>query len=170
MEVELAGDVGGPALPTIAAAPDGRTVYAAFVTRETGADFSEIAIAVSSDRGATWSAATPVAPGAAGTFYFQPQLAVDGAGRVAIFAFALARGAVDALLFVADPETLRFAAPVRVTSEPFDPALSTPVAGAKHGAWWIGDYQGLAATGDAFLPFWNDTRTGHLELFTAIVR
>jgi hypothetical protein len=54
-------------------------------------------------------------------------------------------------------------------NQPFDPAQGSP-NGGKHGAWWIGDYQGLASTPGAFHPFWNDTRTGRLELFTATVR
>jgi hypothetical protein len=41
--------------------------------------------------------------------------------------------------------------------------------GGKTGAWWIGDYQGLAAGRGRIYPFWNDTRTGHLEIFTAVV-
>ena len=34
---------------------------------------------------------------------------------------------------------------------------------------WIGDYQGLAAGAGMIYPFWNDTRTGHMEIFTAAV-
>jgi len=33
-----------------------------------------------------------------------------------------------------------------------------------------GEAQGLAATPGAFHPFWNDTRTGRPEIFTAAVR
>jgi hypothetical protein len=38
----------------------------------------------------------------------------------------------------------------------------------RRGAWWIGDYQGLAVDGRLLHPFWNDTRTGRLEIFTAV--
>jgi hypothetical protein len=34
----------------------------------------------------------------------------------------------------------------------------------QHGAWWIGDYQGLASAAGAVHPFWNDSRTGRLEI------
>jgi len=52
-----------------------------------------------------------------------------------------------------------------VTSRPFDPARGT--LSGKHGAWWIGDYQGLASAAGRIHPFWNDPRTGRLEIFTA---
>jgi hypothetical protein len=58
---------------------------------------------------------------------------------------------------------------VRLTSTPFDPALATLGSGGKHGAWWIGDYQGLAAGGGMLYPVWNDTRSGHLEIVTTAV-
>jgi hypothetical protein len=168
-EVEVSAGATSPAAPTIAADRQRGTVYAAFVIHQSGADRTDLAIAVSSDRGRTWSAATPVTSGTDRIFYFQPQLAVDEAGRVALSAFALAEDRVDVVLAIAEPDTLQFAAPVRVTTESFDPARGSPAGGGKHGAWWIGDYQGLASTLDGFFPFWNDTRTGQLELFTAMV-
>ena len=52
---------------------------------------------------------------------------------------------------------------------PFDPHSPTE-SGGKHGAWWIGDYQGITASAGAFHLLWNDTRTGKLDLFAATVR
>ncbi len=103
-----------------------------------------------------------------GATYFQPNLAVDDAGRVGISAFALADGRVDQVLLVSQPGKLRFQPPVRVTSTAFNP--HTPTSGGKHGAWWIGDYQGIAAGEGAFHLMWNDARTGKLDLFAATVR
>jgi len=37
------------------------------------------------------------------------------------------------------------------------------------GSQFIGDYQGLAADNLFVHPFWNDTRTGLQEIFTAAV-
>jgi hypothetical protein len=54
-----------------------------------------------------------------------------------------------------------------VSGTSFDPNLG--VQGGKGGAWWIGDYQGLAAGGGMVYPLWNDTRTGRLEIFAAAV-
>jgi hypothetical protein len=166
--INLAGNVQPNGGPTVAAALHGESVYAAFTTHEPGADHSDIVVAASPDRGLTWLPATPVTP-ADHVIYFQPQLAVDETGRVAVSAFALANGRVDVVLLVSPPGGLRFGPPLRVTANSFDPTQGTP-SGGKHGAWWIGDYQGLASTGDAFHPVWNDTRTGKLDLFTATVR
>jgi hypothetical protein len=91
-------------------------------------------------------------------------LAIDEAGRPALSAFAHRNGLVDVVVFLADPETNHFGQPVAITSRPFDPARGG--GRGKHGAWWIGDYQGLASTGATIHPFWNDPRTGRLEIFT----
>jgi hypothetical protein len=102
--------------------------------------------------------------------YFQPNLAVDEAGRVAISAFALANGRVDEVLLVSRPRELRFRPPLRVTTAPFDPLDPTTASRGKYGAWWIGDWQGIASSAGAFHLVWNDTRTGKLDLFAATVR
>jgi hypothetical protein len=58
-----------------------------------------------------------------GVIYFQPNLAVDKAGRVAISAFALANGRMDEVLLVSKPGKLRFGPPLRVTTAPFAPSI-----------------------------------------------
>ena len=154
--------------PAVAAAPHGDALYAAFTTHRPAATHSDIVVTASHDRGRTWT--TPViATPADGVIYFQPNLAVDDAGRVGISAFALADGLVNQVLLLSQPRELRFRrVPLRVTTAPFDP--HSPTAGGKHGAWWIGDYQAIAASAGAFHLAWNDTRTGKLDLFAATVR
>jgi hypothetical protein len=105
-----------------------------------------------------------------GVTYFQPNLAVDEAGRVAISAFALANGLVDEILLVSRAGELRFGPPLRVTTAPFNPLNPATAFRGKYGAWWIGDWQGLASGAGAFHLVWNDTRTGALDLFAATVR
>ena len=56
---------------------------------------------------------------------------------------------------------------VRVTTQSWDPAVDAPVDGS--GLQFIGDYQGLAVSDQFAFPFWNDTRTGSQEIFTALV-
>jgi hypothetical protein len=56
-----------------------------------------------------------------------------------------------------------------VTTAAFDPHSRT-ATGQKHGAWWVGDYQGITAGAGAFHLVWNDTRTGRMDLFAASVR
>jgi hypothetical protein len=96
-------------------------------------------------------------------------LAVDEAGRVAVSAFALANGRVNQVLLLSRPRELRFQPPLQVTTTAFDPHSPT-TSGGKHGAWWIGDYQGVTAGAGAVHLVWNDTRTGKLDLFAATVR
>ena len=100
----------------------------------------------------------------------QPKLAVDESGQVAISAFALANGRVDEVLLLSRPRELRFRPPLRVTTAPFDPLDPTTASRGKEGAWWIGDWQGIASSAGAFHLVWNDTRTGKLDLFAATVR
>lgn len=152
---------GGPA---IAALPDGRSLCVAVATVDVAAQVSELRLFSSQDQGHSWGLPVTVARSSR-VVYFQPQLASDDAGQVALSAFALpvATGRVDVLMLVSEPGGTRFGRPVRVTSRAFDPH-----AGTQQG--WIGDYQGLTATPDAFHPFWNDTRTGRMQVFTATVR
>ena len=101
--------------------------------------------------------------------YFQPNLAVDEAGRVAISAFALQGGKVDEVLVVSPPGQLRFNRPLRVSTTAFDPRRGSIDSNEKEGAWWVGDYQGITAGAGAFHLVWNDTRTGNLSLLAASV-
>lgn len=161
----LPGDVMPNSGPTVAASAQG-DLYVAFSQRRSGTH-SDIVVVASHDRGRTWSHPVTVTP-ADGVTYFQPNLAVDDGGRVAISAFALANGHVDQVLLVSQPRELRFQPPVRITAAAFNP--HTPTGGGKHGAWWIGDYQGIAAGDGAFHLVWNDARAGRLDLYTATVR
>ena len=166
-DIALPGDVHPGSSPAIAAAPNHRALYAAFVTHEPGAGHSDVMVTASVDRGRSWSTPAAATP-PDNRIYFQPQLAVDRSGRVALSAFALADARIDTVLFRSPARRLSFGPPLTVTTRSFDPALG--VQGGKHGAWWVGDYQGLAAsTASAVHPLWNDTRTGALELFTAAV-
>ena len=117
-----------------------------------------------------WHTALDLATPADGVTYFQPNLAVDTAGRVAISAFALANGRVDEVLLLSRAGELRFRPPLRVTTAPFDPQNPTTASRGKYGAWWIGDWQGIASGAGAIHLVWNDSRTGKLDLFAATVR
>ncbi|MBO0815545.1 MAG: exo-alpha-sialidase, partial [Actinobacteria bacterium] len=154
--------------PAVAAAPHGDALYAAYATHQPGAAHSDIVVTASHDRGRTWTKPVTATPHD-DVIYFQPNLAVDEAGRVGISAFALTHGLVNQVLILSKPHQLRFRAPLQVTTTPFDPHSPTE-SGGKHGAWWIGDYQGITTGAGAFHLMWNDTRTGKLDLFAATVR
>jgi hypothetical protein len=164
MEIRVASNINVPGLPAVVA--DSRRAFAAaaFVVRRSGAGVTDIAVCVSGDRGHRWTAPRLVPRRDDDTVYTQPQLAIDETGRLALSAFAHRQGLVDVVLFHAEPGTDRFGQPAVVTSRPFDPARGGEQG--KHGAWWIGDYQGLASAGGTTYPFWNDSRTGRLEIFT----
>ncbi len=165
LDINLPGSVVANTGVAVAAAPTGASLYVAFSTHTPGAIHADIAVRSSHDGGRTWSAPVTATPNDHIT-YFQPNIAVDAAGRVAVSALALSNGRVDEILLLSQGRTLHFGPPLRVTSAPFDPHSPT-ASGGKHGAWWIGDYQGIAATGNTFHLVWNDTRTGKLELYAA---
>jgi hypothetical protein len=165
MEIRVQPDTNGLGLPTVVADPRRHLAAAAFVVRRPGAPSADIAVCRSRDQGRSWTAPQLVPRAGDDTFYLQPQLAIDEAGRLALSAFACRRGLIDVVVLVAEPASGRFGPPVRVTSRPFDPTRGT--LSGKHGAWWIGDYQGLANAAGRIHPFWNDPRSGRLEIFTA---
>ena len=164
--ITLPGDVKPNSGPTVAAAPRGDALYVAFTRHQPGATYSGIVVTASYDGGRSWSKPVTATP-ADDVTYFQPNLAVDEAGRVAISAFALANGRVDEVLLLSRAGELRFRRPLRVTTAPFDPQNPTTASRGKYGAWWIGDWQGIATGAGAFHLVWNDTRTGKLDLFAA---
>jgi hypothetical protein len=168
LNMSLPGHVIANSGVTVTAAPNHDALYVAFVRRRRGSNHSAIVVRASYDRGRTWSKAVTATPNDAVT-YFQPNLAADAAGHVAISAFALANGRINEVLLLSGPHELRFRAPLRVTTAPFNPHSPT-ATGRKHGAWWIGDYQGITASRGAFHLVWNDTRTGKLDLFAATIR
>jgi len=94
----------------------------------------------------------------------------DDGGRSFSEPVTLANSRINEVLLVSRPHELRFRPPTRVTTAPFNPLDSTTAFRGKYGAWWIGDWQGIAASDGAFHLVWNDTRTGKLDLFAAAVR
>ena len=164
--IALPGGVRPNSGPTVAASPHGDALYVAFPTHKPGSAHSDIVVTASRDRGRTWSRPVTATPGD-GLIYFQPNVAADEAGRVAISAFALANGRMDEVLLVSRPGELRFRPPLRVTTAPFNPLDPTTASRGKYGIWWIGDWQGIARGAGAFHLVWNDTRTGKLDLFAA---
>jgi hypothetical protein len=151
--------------PAIAIDPRTGDIYAAVTTYAPATRASQVEVFTSRDHGRSWSALAVVASTTAGT-YVQPQLAVGDGGQVGLSVFELTGGRAHVVMVTSTPAGASFGPPRTVTGSSFDPTLGLANRAAQH---WIGDYQGLAATPGAFHPLWNDTRTGHLELFTATV-
>ena len=167
--IALPGGVRPNSGPAVAISPQGDALYVAFPTHKPGSAHSNIVVTASRDRGRTWSKPVTATPDD-GVIYFQPNVTVDEAGRVAISAFALAHGHMDEVLLVSRAGELRFGPPLRVTTASFNPLDSTTASRGKYGIWWLGDWQGIACGTGAFHLAWNDTRTGKLDLFAATVR
>jgi hypothetical protein len=146
-------------------------LYVAWADKRTGD--ADILFATSSDQGRTWSAPARVNDDASGdgANQFQPQLAVAPNGVVTVSFFDTRRDShhhlIDVYLAQSVDGGASFLPNVRVTSQSWDPTVDAPVDGS--GLQFIGDYQGLAASNQFALPFWNDTRTGSQEIFTALV-
>jgi hypothetical protein len=155
----------------VAVDPRTGTLYVAYIVDHPGTAPTDVLLRRSVDHGRTWQAPVAVAVGATagGAVYFQPQLVVDSAGDVDVSFFALAHGRVGVMLARSTTHGAGFGPLWHITTHPFDPSKATVVEGSnpKHGGWWLGDYQGLAVGPGTLYPFWNDTRTGHLEIFVA---
>ena len=156
--IAMPGDVRPNSGPAVAISPQGDAIYVAFPTHKPGSAHSDIVVTASRDGGRTWSKAVTATPDD-GVIYFRPNVTADAGGRVAISAFALAKGRMDEVLLVSRAGELRFGAPLRVTIAPFDPLDPTTASRGKYGTWWIGDWQGIASSAGAFHLVWNDTRT-----------
>jgi hypothetical protein len=138
-----------------------------------GSKDADILFTTSKDRGQTWT--TPLRvnddPLRNGANQFQPQMVVAPDGVISISFFDTRvdpqHRQIDVYLAQSTNKGASFLTNVRVTTQSWDPAVDAPIDGS--GQQFIGDYQGLAA-GDHFAhPFWNDTRTGKQEIFTAAV-
>ena len=104
MELRVQPDTNGLGLPTVVAHPHRHLAAAAFVVRQPGAPFADIAVCHSRDQGRTWTAPRLVPRASDDTTYLQPQLAIDEAGRLALSAFAYRRGLIDVVVLVAEPQ------------------------------------------------------------------
>ncbi len=143
------------------------SLYVAMLAYRPGTRHTDVLLWRSLNGGRTWAEPMRVNddPLSDQADHFQPQIAVTAHGTVYVSYFALVRGRVDVYLAWSTTHGARFWPSERITTVSFDPRRS----GQQREGPWIGDYQGLAIGARAIYPFWNDTRTGHMELFTAVV-
>jgi hypothetical protein len=160
--------------PSVAAF--GETVVVAWPDYREGA--SRIYHARSHDRGATWTTGTTGEPllktyVQANFQHFHPQMEVnpDGVFGCAFYEFGPKPTTMLIDVIVAQSHDRgRSFHPKTVTDEPWNPALDAPWAHGDPKVTFIGDYFGLAANKQDFLPVWTDTRTGIQELWTGRTR
>ena len=156
-------------LPAFAADPTTDQLYIAWAEEQNHE--ANIVLSTSTDAGKTWSAPRKINddPAGKGAIHIQPQLAVAPDGVVSVSFFdsraSLTPHLLDVYLAQSIDHAHSFMPDVRVTQQPFDTNTDEPKD--SNGDGFIGDYQGLAATNQFVYPFWNDTRTGSQEIFTA---
>ncbi len=159
-------------LPAFAADPTTGQLYIAWTEEHN--KVANIVLATSTDAGKAWSVPRMVNddPVVAGTIHIQPQLAVAPNGVVSVSFFdsrvSHSPHLLDVYLAQSVDHGQTFAPNVRVTTATWDTNVDEP-KDQQGGNGFIGDYQGLAATNDFVYPFWNDTRTGAQEIFTAAI-
>ena len=145
----------GSIVPQMAVAPNG-TLYAVWQDARFTGTRDAIALARSTDGGLTWSAPVRVNtdPGVAA---FTPQVHVRADGTIGVTYFDLRSDTADPLTLPTDYWIARSADGIAWTetrvAATFDLA-GAPLAG---GAFFLGDYMGLASAGTAFLPFFVRT-------------
>ncbi len=159
-------------LPAFACDPRTGQMYIAWSDK--GSTDADILFSTSTNRGHTWTP-LPIRVNDDldndGANQFQPQIAVAPDGVVSIMFFDTRLDPrhllIDVYLAQSTDHGLSFLKNVRVTTQSWDPAVDAPVD--EFGQQFIGDYQGLTADNTFVHPFWNDTRTGSQEIFTAAV-
>jgi hypothetical protein len=158
--------------PTVAAYGD--IVLVAWSDYREGA--ARIYYVRSADAGQTWS--TPsgqrldTATVPSDLHHIMPQMVVDQLGvfGCAYYEFGPkpSKPLIDVVLSLSDDQGLTFGRDV-LTSQPWDPTIDAPWSHGDSRVTFIGDYLGLDASSQGFLPLWTDTRTGIQELFTTSV-
>jgi hypothetical protein len=158
-------------LPAFAVDATTGTLYISWSDERNGD--ADIFLIRSTDGGQTWSAPVRVNddPVGDGKDQFQPQLAVAPDGVVSVMFFDRRNDPnnflIDTYLAQSTDGGLTFHANVRVTPVSWDPSIDAPVPDDGTQVTFIGDYQGLAVDNHFAHVFWNDTRTGSQEIFTA---
>lgn len=157
--------------PTIAAY--GNVVLVAWADHRD--NVSRIYYARSLDAGATWATGASGAPlhsgaGLSGSLqHFHPQLTVDPNGVFGCVFYEFGPKPTKMLIDVLFARSVDGGAsftPTTITDQPWDPAVDAPWAHGDSKVTFIGDYMGLSASKEGFLPVWTDTRTGVQELWT----
>lgn len=158
-------------LPAFACDPKNGQLYIAWADK--GKQDADILFSTSKDNGQTWSMPLRVNddPVQDKANQFQPQMAVAPDGVISISFFDMRHDhkhrLIDVYLAQSIDHGSSFLRNVRVTTQSWDPAVKAPFDDG--GLQFIGDYQGLASDNLFVHPFWNDTRTGDQEIFTAAV-
>jgi hypothetical protein len=138
--------------PAVALSPDGGTVYVAWIAGTHNATC--VRVAVSTDRGASFSMPTSVSDNGGCATQFHESLAVDDSGRVLAFWYDN-RDGLGHLLYAASTDSAATFGPPRLVGAPsflFDTV--------QYSTDWLGDYFQPAVAGGKLYLLWSDNREG----------
>ena len=153
----------------------GSTVTVAWADYREGV--SRIYFARSTDGGNTWetgSSGEPLLTSAisASFQHFHPQIVTDPNGVIGCTFYEFGPKPSTYLIDVIMAQSYDGGGTFNhftVTDAPWNPTVDAPWSHGNSSVTFIGDYFGLDAVADGFIPLWTDTRTGIQELFTAVV-
>jgi hypothetical protein len=145
----------GSIVPQMAVAPNGALYVVWQDSRFSGAR-DAIALSRSSDGGLTWSAPVSL-NGSLAVPAFTPQVHVRADGVVGVSYFDLRSDTADPATLLVDYWLARSSDGVSWTETRISPAFDIATAPVVNGAFFVGDYMGLASAGDAFLAFYVRT-------------
>jgi Neuraminidase (sialidase) len=165
----------GAGLPDAAVDPRTGRLYVVWSdSRFSGGDHDDVALSTSGDGGRTWSAPVKANASPAGVTALTPSVEVAADGTVAVTYYDLRGNTPDPATlptdywFVSSHDGGRTWANEQHVAGPFD-LTTAPVARG----YFLGDYQGLAAKGNAFVTFFAATNSGNLanrtDVFAATV-
>ena len=163
----------GDTVPMFAVAPDG-TLYATWQDiRFSNGKRNDVLVTSSRDEGRTWSMPLKANDTPAGAQdAFMPAVAVDARGRVGILYYDLRddASAKDGAYLTAEWLTTstdggRTWSPSARVTPAFDYAAAPEAGGV-----FLGDYQGLDASGTSFQPFFGATLLGASDIFSTRIR
>src|SRR5262249_53957978 len=126
-----------------------------------------ILVLVSDDRGETWSDPLRVSP-EFGVAAFEPAVAIARDGTIGITYFDFRHDTGDAATLLTDMWLARSTDGVHWSETHVD-GLFDLMTARPAGGLFLGDYQGLATIGNAFVPFYARANSGNVANRTDIV-
>jgi hypothetical protein len=161
----------GSILPAVAVAPSGQLLVAWQDARFSGGQVDGIALSRSLDGGLTWSAPTQV-NSARGVAAFTPSIRARADGTIAITYFDLRSDTADPATLPTDLILARSADALSWSEVRLTPAFDLANA-PQAGGYFLGDYQGLAASSNVLVPVFVRTTpaiTNRTDVFALFAR
>lgn len=144
--------------------PNDGNLYVVWASDPAGTpDNSDVFFSRSTDDGATWSAMTQIGGGGGATDQFEPNVAVNDAGDVAVAWYDRRNDAanntnIDVYTAFSSDGGVTFLPIVRVTDQSFGVPQLNPNFNPGTAQCYMGEYIGLDGSGAQFFYLWGDNR------------